>query len=203
MIARSSASSAPEVSTEMAQAFAAMLPAIRRVAAHGLRRLPHSLQEELVADVIAKAYVAFVGLVAQGKIALAYPTVLAKFALKRIRDGRQVGCRQNVNDVLSPLAQRRRGFLMESLDERSSCGDWQELIDCRATPAEIVACRLDFSAWLGRLHRFKREVALRLAAGHTTNEAAQHFRVSQGRISQIRRELHESWNVFQGAPVAA
>jgi len=42
-----------------------------------------------------------------------------------------------------------------------------------------------------------------LATGETTNAAAKKFRISAGRISQLRRELEESWKKFQGDLVAA
>jgi hypothetical protein len=37
-----------------------------------------------------------------------------------------------------------------------------------------------------------------LAAGEATRAVAKQFRLSDGRISQVRRELADSWLVFQG-----
>ena len=37
-----------------------------------------------------------------------------------------------------------------------------------------------------------------LALSHTTGEVAKRFRVSAGRISQLRRDLQRSWEEFQG-----
>ena len=54
-----------------------------------------------------------------------------------------------------------------------------------------------------RLSEVKRQVALRLAVGDTTSEAAVQFRVSQARISQLRRELEADWEAFQSLPAAA
>jgi hypothetical protein len=61
-----------------------------------------------------------------------------------------------------------------------------------------VAARLDFSDWFATLSRRMKEIAGDLARGFTTSEAARKYRVTAGRISQIRRELETSWNNFQG-----
>jgi hypothetical protein len=157
-----------------------------------------------VSDVLALAYVAFARLVERGKASLAYPTVLADFAIRQARGGRRIGRKQNVRDVMSRYAQRRNGFSVQALPPKAGGADWEELLqDRRADPAEIAACRIDFREWLVRLKRFKRQVALQLAGGATTGEAAQHFRLSQARISQLRNELHQDWNRFHGVPVAA
>jgi hypothetical protein len=37
-----------------------------------------------------------------------------------------------------------------------------------------------------------------MAAGHRTTDLAGMFGVSQGRVSQVRRELFESWRAFCG-----
>jgi hypothetical protein len=41
-----------------------------------------------------------------------------------------------------------------------------------------------------------------LAIGNTTGEVAKRFDVSAGRVSQLRRELAESWKAFQGENAA-
>ena len=35
-----------------------------------------------------------------------------------------------------------------------------------------------------------------LSLGHRTLDAARRFRVSEGRVSQLRRELSQSWKTF-------
>jgi hypothetical protein len=46
-------------------------------------------------------------------------------------------------------------------------------------------------------------VAETLANGETTKTTAKRFRVSAGRISQLRRELQQRWQDFQGEAVFA
>jgi DNA-directed RNA polymerase specialized sigma24 family protein len=180
--------------------FLEMLPTIRRVASYAFRHLRRAVREDLMAEVIANAFAAFRRLVARGKAALAYPTVLARFAIRQVREGRRLGSQLNVHDVLSPYAQQRKQFSVQRLCNRREGGRWEDLVveGKRSTPAEIAACRLDFRAWLRRLDRRRRAVALRLAAGESTKEAACRFGVSQCRISQVRAELKDSWQAFQG-----
>ena len=199
MIAIAPAPRSRHVSDQTAEAFEAMLPTIQRTASFAFRHVARCRRRELVQDVVAKAYVAYVNLVTSGKAALAYPTVLAKFAIRQTRDGRQVGCRRSVFDLLSPYAQRKKRFTVERQHHKTASGCWEELVteDHRATPAELAACRLDFREWLSRLQRIKRQMAIRLAAGDTTTDAARRFKVSLGRVSQIRRELEADWEDFQ------
>ena len=70
--------------------------------------------------------------------------------------------------------------------------------DKRSNPADIAACRIDFADWLDRLSPRQRQVATVLASGETTTRTAKRFRVSLGRISQIRQDLRKSWQEFQG-----
>jgi hypothetical protein len=185
-------------SEEVNQTFETMLPAIERIAGYAFRHVPRWRRSELVSDTIAVAFVAFVRLTKHGKAASAFPTALAWFAVRSIRAKRQIGDRQNVRDVLSPVAQQQKRFVVKLLSERSAQADWELADGRRTTPADIAAWRIDFRCWLGRLQKFKRQVALRLVRGDTTSDAARHFGVSHGRISQLRQELRADWDNFQG-----
>lgn len=57
--------------------FMAMLPTIRQHACRTFRHLDEEAQEDAVAETIAHALVAYVRLFEQGKVDVAYPTVLA------------------------------------------------------------------------------------------------------------------------------
>ena len=76
--------------------------------------------------------------------------------------------------------------------------------DKHAGPAEVAVTRIDFATWLQVLPHRLRRIATFLANGETTTAAAKRFHVSQGRISQIRKELYRAWHRFQGdEPVVA
>ena len=82
------------------------------------------------------ASTAFAPKVARGKAALAYPTVLAKFAIRQVREGRRVGSKRNVLDVMSSFGQRRKGFFVQQFPETTKHSKWEELVveDRHAVP---------------------------------------------------------------------
>jgi predicted transcriptional regulator len=57
--------------------------------------------------------------------------------------------------------------------------------------------------WLQTLSPRDRELASVLAVGEPPSVAARKFRVTRGRVSQLRRELYESWLRFTGEVAAA
>jgi hypothetical protein len=186
--------------------FMALLPAILRHVRFAFRRLECERREEAVQEALANVLVAYVRLHELGKTELAYASPLARYAVRQVCGGRQVACPLNSNEVLSPYAQRKQGFTVSRLlrpDETD--GSWKEILveDPTCTPAELAASRLDFGDWLRRLPRKKRQVASTLAAGETTCGAAQKFKVTPGRISQLRRELADNWDEFHGESVEA
>jgi hypothetical protein len=182
-------------------AFLEMLPAIRRSAEIAFRTAPVEARDDLVEEVIANAFVAFANLVRLGKRESAYASALARYAIAQIRDGRRVGNRRRIRDVMSGYAQRHKGFDVEHLEQYDRHDDrWLEIVieDRRAGPAEIAACRIDFQNWLRVLPRRQRKIALVLATGEPTSTAAKRFGVTAARISQLRLWLRESWQEFQG-----
>ena len=181
--------------------FVAMLPIIVGSARVAFRMLAPEARQEAIQETIAAAWAAFKRLAERGKLDVCYPTPLAMYSVRRVRAGRQLGCRLNSFDLLSRYAQRRRGFQvqrLDQLDERDR--HWKEVLveDGRAGPAETAAARLDFAAWLRRLPARLRKVALALGAGETTKDAAEQFHLSPARVSQLRRWLKTNWDSFQG-----
>jgi len=185
-------------------AFLAMLPVIERVARRAFRRLRAEAREEFVQEAIANALVAFVRLVELGKQDLAYPTVLAHYAVRQVFEGRRVGARLNVRNVLSPYARRKKNLRVERLDRYDAEEqEWLEAVveDDRTPVADQAAFRVDYPAWLASLSARHRRIAAALALGHTTGAVARRFRVSPARVSQLRGEFHRSWRRFHGEPV--
>ena len=181
--------------------FLALLPAIVTHARIAFRALPPDARQEAVQEVVCNACCAVARLAELGKLDLAYATVLARYGVAQVRDGRKVGSKLNCKDAMSPYCQRLKGIVVERLDhfdETEEC--WQEILipDQTCTPAELAASRLDFPAWLDTLSRRDRKIALKLATGETTSNTARKFRLSEGRVSQLRRELAESWCEFVG-----
>jgi hypothetical protein len=184
--------------------FLALLPDILRQLRFAFRRLSGERRDDAVQEALANALVAYVRLHEKGKPELAYATPLAQYAVRQIRDGRQVAVRLNVCETLSPYAQRKAGFTVSRLHQRQANENvWSELLveDPSCTPAELAASRIDFAAWQRRLSPRNRRIAKALASGATTGETARRFQLTPGRISQLRRDLARDWHAFHGERV--
>jgi hypothetical protein len=201
------ASPAPKSVPDWHEPFLRMLPAIRQHARISFRHLAPEPREEAVQAVVCNCCSAMARLSELDKLDLAYATVLARFGVAQVRDGRMVGGRLNCRDAMSRYCQRLKGVVVERLDHFDEEENaWSEVLveDKTAGPAEIARVHLDFADWLRHLSRRDRRIAKFLSLGNRTSEAARKFRMSEGRVSQLRRELAESWRQFTGEePVAA
>jgi hypothetical protein len=181
--------------------FVTMLPAIVRHARISFRHLGAEAREEAIQAVLCNACSAIARLAELDKLDLAYATVLAHYGVAQVNHGRLTGGRLNCKDIASPYCQRLKGVTVERLDKYDVEEDsWQEIVieDRHVGPDEVVATKLDFAAWLRCLSRRNRRIAQFLAVGHRTGEAARRFKVSAGRISQVRGELQRHWQDFIG-----
>jgi hypothetical protein len=178
--------------------FLTMLPAIRRQLKVAFRHLDPEARAEAVQEGICNAMLAYLRLHERGEVAKAYPTPLAQYAARQIRDGRKVGGKLNIKDVSSGYCQRLKHVVLERLDKWDKDEGWMEIVveDKSATPADVARVRLDFAAWLKTLSRRDRKVALELARGSRTGEVARKYDLSDGRISQLRKEMHLSWQLM-------
>lgn len=113
------------------------------------------------------------------------PSTVAYYALRRVK----TGFRNSVRSIDGPPSRtgqqkpKRVGFnLAEYASDESD-------------PAEAAAFRMDFTDWQADLNHRHRAIADALASGDRTEEVAERFAVSAGRVSQIRRELETSYEV--------
>jgi DNA-directed RNA polymerase specialized sigma24 family protein len=186
-----------------------MLPKIVSYARTAFQHRDPEAREDLVQEVVANACVAFKALWDRGKQAVAYPTVLASYGIRQVRDHRKVGGKLNIKDVLSRYCQKHKGVIVERLDKFDEKeGEWLEVLveDRHAGPADTAAARLDLAAWFKSLSPKDRRIAKALATGGCTGDVAKKFGLSAGRISQKRRAFMEGWQTFQGgqpSPAAA
>jgi hypothetical protein len=189
--------------------FLQILPAVKTHAAIRFRQLRAERREEAIQETIAAACVNYQLAAAQGKLNVVSPGPLADFAVRHVKTGRHVGGHQDAaKDVISPACQRRLRVIVRSIDVAYENSGWKQLAvaDCRASIPDVAALRIDFSEWLKTLTRRDRQIVDILAQGHRTMEVAERFRVTPGRISQLRCRFERSWRVFQGegdSPAAA
>lgn len=181
------------------QEFLALLPDIERYARHVFRRCRDSDREELVAETTARVWLWFLRLSSRGKDPRTVFSPLLRFSVLAVKDGRRVGARRNSRELCHRA--RRDGLRICSLEDRDvrSGSPWKAIIaESRAfSPADAAAARLDIEAWLRTETVRKRAVAKALAIGERPSAIAARFRVSCGRISQLRHELRKSWERFQ------
>ncbi len=195
----SAASPAPRPSWH--KAFLALLPAILRHAKIAFAYLKPEARQEAVQEVVANACQRYASLVEQGKTDIAYATALARYGVKQTRDHRKVGGHLNVLDVLSKYCQRHKGLTVERLDKFDHAENvWEEILveDKYAGPAQTAASRIDIDSWFKSLPVRHRRIAQYLSLGNRTADAAKKFRLSAGRISQLRKELAANWRKFIG-----
>jgi hypothetical protein len=182
---------------------AVVLPRLKTHAAVCLRdvRCPHR-RDELRSELFALGWAWYVRPVDQGKRPEQFPTAIATFAGRAVKAGRRLCGQDKVNDVLSPLAQRRRGFAVSSLPQFSSLDGnaFDEALhdNTRTPPDEQAAFRCDFPDWVRtRWHRDRRLID-DLMLGERPADLAAKFGLSPGRLSQLRREFFDDWSRFCG-----
>lgn len=206
----------PPSARRLSQGFLALLPRIRLHAEISFRdiRCP-ARSDDAIAEAVALAFKWFVRLARRGKDASQFASVLATYAVRAVRSGRRLCKQESAKDVLSPTAQQRHGFRVESLPistrvaHEALYGQPQgqhhldayeeRLRDNAVTPVpDQVAFRIDWPAWLGTLTARERRIIRAMAQNERTADLSRRFEVSPGRISQMRSEFHDGWQRFTG-----
>jgi hypothetical protein len=195
----------PSLDTLQAAFLAQVLP---RVLAHGRVYFRHvrstELKEEHIAEMVALCWKWHLRLAERGKDSTRFPTALATFAARAVRSGRRLAGMDRSKDVLSPLAQQRRGFAVGKLPEGSTLNGSpleEALADNTQSPVvEQVCFRLDFPAWRVTHAERDRRLLDDLMLGERTLDVAGKYGLSPGRVSQLRRELHDDWEHFCAGP---
>lgn len=189
--------------TRLQDAFVKILPRIERHGHVYFRnvRCP-ARRHEYVAEMVGLCWKWFVRLAERGLDAMRFPSALASFAARAVNSGRRLCGQENLRDVLSRRAQQRRHFCVGKLPDCTTLSS-NPLADTlientRTPPDEQAAFRLDFAAWLASLGDRKRRVAEDLMVGERPTDVSNKHGLSQGRVSQMRREMMASWTLFGG-----
>jgi DNA-directed RNA polymerase sigma subunit (sigma70/sigma32) len=175
-----------------------MLPEIEQRLKSKFRQLDAASKDEAVGEGIAHALLAYVRLHEQNRPEVASARSLACYSARQVKSGRPAIGRMNNKEPLSLYAQLEKGICVDR-----SLGEWIDKLveDKRAGVPEQVAAKLDFRAWWNTLTQHMKRIAKDLAFGFSTKEVAAKYGVTAGRISQLRRELLDSWRLFQGEVV--
>lgn len=185
---------------ELHHRFLTVLPRIETHARICFRRIRCTdTREDSVQEVIAIAWRWFVRTTEQGKDPTRFVSTIATLAVAHVRSYRKLTQSESARDTLSPLAQRRHGFTVSSLPQKRThpSSPVEEALQGSESPVpDQVAFRIDFPVWLSSLTDLKRHVATDMMTGERTTDLAQKHKLSPARISQLRNELLESWEVF-------
>jgi hypothetical protein len=168
---------------------------------------------DCIAEVVAIAWKWFCRLMKRGKDATQFVGALAALAARAVWSGRRACGKERANDVLSPVAQRRHGFVVLSLPSPRQAHEAlydvggqrmrdlmeERLADNTVTPPpEQAAFRIDFPVWLKTLTARERRIIRAMMLNERTKELSSKFEISPGRVSQMRREFQNDWRHFVG-----
>ena len=186
---------------QLKEDFVCLLPEVERYAQYVFRRCRHADREEFVSEMTARVWLSFVRLSARGKDPKRVFRPLLRFCALAVKDGRRVGGCRNLRELCHRA--RRDGLRICSLEDwdDESRSPWKAILaETKAfSPAETAAARVDIEAWLRSQSTRNRSIAKLLAVGERTSAVARRFRLSCARISQLRNELRERWEQFQGS----
>jgi hypothetical protein len=179
------------------------MPAVERHARIYFRHFKCPARKaDLIAEAVALAWKWFQRMAERGKDGTQFPTAIATYAAKAVNSGRRLTGQEKGKDVLSPFAQRRRGFAVAKLPDFSTLHGnplSEALHDNTQSPVpDQAAFRIDFPAWLGTFDSRRRNIIVDMGLGHRTQELAQKHGLSESRISQMRQEAAADWQHFHG-----
>jgi hypothetical protein len=194
-----------------------MLPTIKRYAPMACRGLHCShRREDAIQEMHAVVWKWLTRLAERGTDGSRFPASLAYQAARFVRSHRRITGQERSKDVLSPLAQAKHGFKVESLpacvrrshEELHGRGQRQldafeeRLQDNTCTPPdEQAAFRIDLAAWLASHSRRDRSIIKAMARNERTMALARRYALSPSSISQKRQQYRRSWRQFCGDEV--
>lgn len=185
--------------------FLSILPFINAQCEREFRQWKAEMKMEMVAEATAIAWKSFCGIEETGRDPVRLKSRIVAYAIQHVRAGRTLASRWSSVDAMSRRAQLRHGFSVHRSANSRHSGrtagrisfSVEEIGDRRhRNVSQEAAFRIDFNDWLSRLDDRLRDIVSDLASGYSTSEVSNRFGLSAGRISQIRRELENSWKRF-------
>jgi len=196
--------SPPAAELEHAQAvFVEALSRILRIAHFRFRHLRCSdSREDAICETVALCWAWYISLVRKGRKPDEFIGALARYGARAVSSGRRACGQERANDVLSRRCQQRRQLRVSSLPKVRIPQEnvfEDALCDNTQTPVpEQVQFRCDFAPWEQRLPLARQRLVKGLALGHRTKDLAAEFGLSEGRISQLRKEFSVDYTAFCG-----
>jgi hypothetical protein len=188
------------------EGFLLLLPRIERYARRAFCNMRGDARDEAVCEVIAGCVCSYKRLFERNELHRAFASTLVRFAVRVYYRGKRVGTSRCSRGVYTRSTHRDATFELSSIGTpRNQRAEWMEcLTDNHSTPIpDQVHFRIEFPRWLLSQTSRNRQIVKALSLGYTTAEVAAEFRISPGRVSQLRRLFHDSWNNFNGEAPSA
>ncbi len=168
--------------------FTQRLPTMQRTARMHFLGFPPEVRHEMIANTMALAWKFFYGLFLRGRAE--NPGILTScvyYAIRQTLCGRTVQSASNSKD---PFECRRNGKVtFQDFEPNDFVGRDTAIPD-------QVSFRIDIPRFMNTLTSRQRRIAVDLASGMTTNETAEKYGVTAGRVSQFRRQFKERYEAF-------
>ena len=175
-------------------------------------------RDEAIAEMVALAWKWFVRLTNRGKDVSNFPVTFCRFAGFAVKSGRRLCGQEKPKDVMSPVAQKLKGFRVESLPissrtshenlyasvqgQRELDAFEERLQSNTTTPVdEQAAFRIDFPEWMKTWSERDKRIIRDMISGERTFDLSRKYGCSPGRISQKREQYHKDWDRFCDEPV--
>jgi hypothetical protein len=157
-----------------------------------------------IAEAIALSWKWLLRLCQLGKNVEEFPATFATLVVRAVRSGRKVAGMSKAKDVLNPMTQRLKNFMVEKLPDVSTLTTnplAEALADNTITPPpDAVAFRIDFPSWVATRSARDRRVIADLMVGERTLDVSRKFGISPGRVSQLRTDFLDDWTLFCADP---
>jgi hypothetical protein len=170
--------------------FEVRFPEFRNKAQAYFRDYTPEAKDEAVANSLFLTWHYVTGLVRKDRADDKLMTSAFYFSMRQTRSGRK-------------MRTVRFGHSRELFDHARKGGDaivtgvnLDAYVSRRTTVPDTVAFRIDTQAWLESLTEHQRGRAIDLAEGHTTQELAKRWGVSEPAVSQYRQQLNRSYERF-------
>ena len=204
------------VGRHLAALQAQFLVILPRVELHGriyFRFLTPDQKDELLQEMRALAWKWYLSLRERGKNPTDFLKSFTTLLARAVFSGRRLVGNLKAKDAMNPATQRRFGFTVDPLpmsprtsnEQLYSVPNGQDLHDAfeerlrdnTTTPVpDQVQFRVDWPDWLTTLTGRERRIIWAMAMNETTKDISREFELSPARISQLRREFHDDWQLF-------
>ena len=210
----------PDQLADLHTKFLTLLPRIERHGRIYFRHVPKYMKDEVLQEMRALAWLWFRRLAQRGKDVAEFLSTFSDFLVRAVNNGRRVHGNERAKDAMNVMTQRRRGFRVEPLPmnlqasheslystvhgQRDHDAFEERLCDNTLTPVpEQAAFRIDWPAWVRTRTDRDRRIIEELMTGERTFDVSRKYGLSPGRVSQMRRELHQDWLAFYGEEMAS